>query len=414
MLETNLKFRQIHIALVPLSISTGLVIALRKRLENTNEFTNLLNQWVTTPVRPNDLTVQNTETVRRLSLLVAALMGTADEEPSINLPQLRAMNLLQSIRRWISDSDVLQAFDNQNELLVHSLVLRLLRALAFQVQELPGAHWEMMFGQITVVFEGLSETDSTPFGMLVLERACRLMLTLIELAQDEVDIMNAWEEHSEGILVRAMRVIGREESTLEATSLKMNRPVRQYLGVLSQVCGHASDKLVLAHGSVAEQCRMLMEPLTSLQMLAYKQLQTILIEQVQTLSIQMELKAPGSPVIDLVEGVTADDAYTISAAAAEDKMIEPKFPASLWAIISSPPTGFPAMDVDVDADDEKNLKEEFSLLSTGTSHHDEDDEEEYGVGAGVAAKSETITSHAVLGYLLAWKLAFAIFENTVS
>ncbi|KAF9297274.1 hypothetical protein BGZ88_010562 [Linnemannia elongata] len=396
---------------LPLSISTGLVIALRKRLENTNEFTNLLNQWVTTPVRPNELTVQNSETVRRLSLLVAALMGSADEEPSINLPQLRAMNLLQSIRRWISDSDVLKAFDNQNELLVHSLVLRLLRALAFQVQELPGAHWEMMFGQITAAFEGLSETDSTPFGMLVLERACRLTLTLIELAQDEADIMNAWEEHSEGILVRAMRVIGREESTLEAASLKMNRPVRQYLGVLSQVCGHASDKLVLTHGSVAEQCRMLMEPLTPLQMLAYKQLQTILIEQVQTLSIQMELKAPTSPVVDPVEGETADDATTVSAAA-EDKMTEPKFPGSLWAIISNPPAGFPAMDVDVDADDEKNLKEEFSLLSTGTSHHDEDDDEEYGVGAGIAAKSETITSHAVLGYLLAWKLAFAIFENT--
>ncbi|KAF8938278.1 hypothetical protein BGZ47_008652 [Haplosporangium gracile] len=397
---------------LPLSISTGLVIALRKRLENTNEFTNLLNQWVTTPVRPNELTVQNTETFRRLSLLVAALMGPTDEEPSINLPQLRAMNLLQSIRRWISDSDVLQTFDSQDELLVHSLVLRLLRALAFQVQELPGAHWEMMFGQITVVFEGLSETDSTLFGMLVLERTCRLTLTLIELGQEEADIMNAWEEHSEGILVRAMRVIGREESALEAASLKMNRPVRQYLGVLSQVCGHASDKLVLAHGSVAEQCRMLMEPLTSLQMLAYKQLQTILIEQVQTLSIQLELKVPTSPVVDPVEGETADDSIAVSASA-EDKMTEPKFPASLWAIISSPPAGFPAMDVDVDADDEKNLKEEFSLLSTRTSHHDEeDDDEEYGVGAGVAARSETITSHAVLGYLLAWKLAFAIFENT--
>lgn len=381
-------------------------------MENTSEFTNLLNQWVTTPVRPNELTVRNSETIRRLSLLVAALMGPTDEEPSINLPQLRAMNLLQSIRRWISDSDVLQAFDNKDELLVHSLVLRLLRALAFQVQELPGAHWEMMFGQITVVFEGLSETNSTPFGMLVLERACRLTLTLIELGQEEADIMNAWEEHCEAILVRAMRAIGREESTLEAASLKMNRPVRQYLEVLSQVCGHASDKLVLAHGSVAEQCRMLMEPLTSLQMLAYKQLQTILIEQVQTLSIQMELKVPTSPVVDPIEVETSENASEMTDAA-EDKMTEPKFPASLWAIISSPPTGFPAMDVDVDADDEKNLKEEFSLLSTGTSHHDEDDDE-YGVGAGVAAKSETITSHAVLGYLLAWKLAFAIFENTVS
>ncbi|KAG0268629.1 hypothetical protein BGZ95_002394 [Linnemannia exigua] len=395
---------------LPLSISTGLVIALRKRLENTNEFTNLLNQWVTTPVRPNELTVQNTETIRRLSLLVAALMGPTDEEPSINLPQLRAMNLLQSIRRWISDAEVLQTFDNQNELLVHSLVLRLLRALAFQVQELPGAHWEMMFGQITTVFEGLSEIDSTPFGMVALERACRLTLTLIDLGQEEADIMNAWDEHSEGILVRAMRLIGREESTLEATSLRMNRPVRQYFEVLSQVCGHTSDKLVLAHGSVAEQCRMLMEPLTSLQMLAYKQLQIILIEQVQTLSIQMELKVPNSPVVDPIEGEgTGED--TVVSTAAGDKMTEPKFPASLWAIISNPPAGFPAMDVDVDADDEKNLREEFSLLSSGNSHHDED-EEEYGVGAGVAAKSETITSHAVLGYLLAWKLAFAIFENT--
>ncbi len=70
------------------------------------------------------------------------------------------------------------------------------------------------------------------------------------------------------------------------------------------------------------------------------------------------------------------------------------------------------MDVNVDADDERNLKEEFSLLAMG--HHEDEEDEEYGVGAGVAAASEKTVSHTVVGYLLAWKLAFATFENTVS
>ncbi|KAF9922671.1 hypothetical protein FBU30_007218 [Linnemannia zychae] len=394
---------------LPLSIQTGLVIALRKRLENTNEFTNLLNQWITTPIQPNELTIQNSTAIRQLFVLATVLMGPTDEEPSINIPQLRAMNLLQSIRRWISSADVLQKFDNQNELLVHSLVLRLLRALTFQVQELPGAHWEMMFEQITSVLNGLSEVESSPFRMMALERASRLTLTLIDLGQEEADILNAWEEHSEGILVHVMRLLEREESSREAALLRLNRPVRQYLRGLSLLCTYASDKLVLAHGSVADHCKLLMEPLTSLQMLAYKQLETILIEQVQTLSIQMELKTPASPAVDAIESEVTDDSTTADSG---DRMTEPKFPNSLWAIISKPPVGFPAMDVDVDADDEKDLKEEFSLLSTGPSHDEEEEDEEYGVGAGIASRSEAITSHAVLGYLLAWKLAFVIFENT--
>jgi hypothetical protein len=137
-------------------------------------------------------------------------------------------------------------------------------------------------------------------------------------------------------------------------------------------------------------------------------LQTILIEQVQELSIQMEIKAPTSPSLDQDSEDTEAASKTTEM---DDKMTTPKFPASLWAIISNPPRGFPAMDVNVDADDEMNLKEEFSLLAM---HYNQDeDEEEYGIGGGVAAKTEKAVSHAVLGFLLAWKLAFGVFENTV-
>ncbi|KAG0019855.1 hypothetical protein BGZ80_005180 [Entomortierella chlamydospora] len=391
---------------LPLSISTGLIIALRKRLENTNEFTNLLNQWVTTPVKPSEVTIQNSEVTRRFTLLVAALGSS--EDTAINLPQLRAMNLLQSARRWISDSEALQSFDDQNQLLMHSLLLRLLNSLAYQVQELPGAHWEMMFGFIFSIFKGLGESGNDPFVMLALERTCRLTVSLIELGQEEADILSAWEEHSEGILVSAMRLIGREESRPSMASLSMDRPVRQYFGALSQVCSHAPDNVVLSHGSISEQCGLLMEPLAATQLLAFKQLQTILIEQVQTLSIQMEIKNPVSAAMDQEEGQDSGDNDN---SASGDQMTELKFPDSLWRIISNPPKGFPAMDVDVDADDETNLREEFSLLSS--SHTlDEEEEDEFGVGAGVAAKSEKIVSHTVLGYLLAWKLAFVIFENT--
>ncbi|KAF8932033.1 hypothetical protein BGZ58_007282 [Dissophora ornata] len=391
------------------TISTGLVNALRKRLENTSEFTNLLNQWVTTPAKPSEVSIQHLETTRRLTLLVASLRTSNSDESRINLPQIRAMNLLQSIRRWVSDSDALRNFDDQSELPIHSLLLQLMSALAYQVQELSGAHWEMMFGFISSVFAGLEESEVSPFTTLVLERTCRLAINLIELGEEEDDILSAWEEQNEGILVSAMRLIGRAESKSETASFRMDRPVRQYLEALSHLCERAPESLVLSHGSITEQCRLLMEPLTALQMLAYKQLQTILIEQVQTLSIQMEIKAPISPAMDLAEG---EDPTNISTSGdSEDKMTEPKFPASLWRIISNPPKGFPAMDVDVDADDEMNLTEEFSLLSASHAHDDED-EEGYGNGAGVAAKSEKIVSHAVLGYLLAWKLAFAIFENT--
>jgi len=115
--------------------------------------------------------------------------------------------------------------------------------------------------------------------------------------------------------------IGRDDATLQ----KMDRPVRRYLETLAQVCEHAPDRVLLSHGSVAEQCRLLREPLTAVQMLAYKQLQTILIEQVQELSIQMEIKAPTSPSLNQ-EG---EDAEANKAADVDDKMTTPKFPASL-------------------------------------------------------------------------------------
>lgn len=387
-------------------MSTGLVVALRKRLENTNEFVNLLNQWVTTPIDPKDLSINNSEALHRLTLLVAALGSSNEEDSGIKLPQLRAMNLLQSIRRWISDSNALKGFEDQNEHLLRSLLFKLLNALAYQVQELPGAHWEMMFDFISSAFKGLEVSDSNPFVMLVLERTCRLAINLIELGDGEDDIANVWEDHSESISTSALHLMGREIAKPETASLRMDHPVRQYLEALSQVCDRTPDKLVLSHGSITEHCRLLVEPQTPLQMLAYKQLQTMLVEQVQALSIQMEIKAPASSTVDPTEEEDTDDNINST----EDKMVEPKFPASLWKILSNPPGGFPAMDVDVDADDAADLKKEFSLLSVGQSH---EEDEENGADTGVAAKSEKIVSHTVLGYLLAWKLAFTVFENTV-
>ncbi|KAG0035740.1 hypothetical protein BGZ81_000033 [Podila clonocystis] len=397
---------------IPLPVLTGLTVALKTRLENTNEFTNLMNYWASelSATRPHEVTIRNTATVRRLVLLVVALSTGNEDGSASNLPQHRAMNLLQAIRRWTTDSDALQSYDNQGELLLQSTLFKLLNALSFQVQELPGAHWEMMFGMISAVFAALETsnvTGSDPYAMLALESASKLAVNLIELGQDEDDILSAWEDHSDNILVSAMRLIGQKASA-DDKSLRMDRPVRQYLEILAQVCSHAPDRLVLSHGSVLEQCQLLLEPLTALQMLAYKQLTVELTEQVQALSIQMEIKAPTSPSMD-------EDAQTEDIESGEDyvgdKMVEPKFPKSLWAILTNPPKGFPAMDVNVDADDESNLKEDFSLLSIG---HDqlEEEEEEYGVGAGVAAKAEKTMSHSVLGYLLAWKLAFGLFENT--
>ncbi|KAF9305638.1 hypothetical protein BGZ74_009482 [Mortierella antarctica] len=396
---------------IPLPVLTGLTVALKARLENTNEFTNLLNYWASElgATRPHEVTIRNTATVRRLVLLVVALSTGNEDGSTSNLPQHRAMNLLQAIRRWTTDSDALQAFDNQGELLLHSVLFKLLNTLSFQVQELPGAHWEMMFGMISALFAALETsnvTGSDPYTMLALESASRLAVNLIELGQDEDDILSAWEDLSDNILVSAMRLIGHRASA-DDKLLRMDRPVRQYLEILAQVCGHAPDRLVLSHGSVSEQCQLLLEPLTALQMLAYKQLTVELTEQVQALSIQMEIKAPSSPTMD-------EDAQTEDIASGDDsevdKMVEPKFPKSLWTILTNPPKGFPAMDVNVDADDESNLKEDFSLLSV--DHDQLEEEEEYGVGAGVAAKAEKTMSHSVLGYLLAWKLAFGLFENT--
>ncbi|KAF9907518.1 hypothetical protein BX616_000396 [Lobosporangium transversale] len=397
---------------VPLSVSTGLIIALKKRLENTSEFANLLNYWITAPTKPNEVSIQHLDTVRRLTLLVAALRSRDKDESSMSLPQIRVMNLLQSIRRWMSESDALQSFDSQDQLLIHSILLKLLNALAYQVQELPGAHWEMMFSYILSVFTGLGEPTATPFAILVLERACCLAINLIELGTEEEDIQSVWDDHSEGILVAAMRLIGCDKVMSEAASIKMDRPVRQYLEALSQICAHAPDRLVLSHGSVAEQCRLLTEPLTTVQMLAYRQLQTILVEEVQALSIQMEIKSPISQNLASVEEEGSIEDNSSSTVDADDKMTQPKFPVSLWRIISNPPRGFPAMDVNVDADDEINWREEFSLLLDMSNNGGEDEDDEYGIGAGVAAKSEKLTSHAILGYLLAWKLAFVIFENT--
>ncbi|KAG0094506.1 hypothetical protein BGZ93_007132 [Podila epicladia] len=394
---------------IPLSVLTGLTVALKTRLENTNEFTNLLNYWASelSATRPHEVTIRNTATVRRLVLLVVALSTGNEDGSTSNLPQHRSMNLLQAIRRWTTDSDALQAFDNKGELLLQSVLFKLLNALSFQVQELPGAHWEMMLDLISALFAALETsnvTGSDPYTMLALESASRLAVNLIELGQDEDDILSAWEDHSDNILVSAMRLIGHKASTDD----KLDRPVRQYLEILAQVCSYAPDRLVLSHGSVSEQCQLLLEPLTALQMLAYKQLTVELTEQVQALSIQMEIKAPTSPAMD--EDAQTEDIESGDDSAV-DKMVEPKFPKSLWTILTNPPKGFPAMDVNVDADDESNLKEDFSLLSVD---HDqlEEEEEDYGVGAGVAAKTEKTMSHSVLGYLLAWKLAFGLFENT--
>ncbi|KAF9586418.1 hypothetical protein BGW38_005358 [Lunasporangiospora selenospora] len=410
----------------PLSVATGLVMALKARLANTNEFTNLLNFWASElgATQSSQVSAENTVFLRRLTLLTVAMTIDSDEgSDTPSLPQHRVINLLQTVRRWVSDAEALQRFQEKGELSIDSLLLQLLNAVANHVQEIAGAHWEMMFEFVSSILSAFVETaekeqenqvpkDSMgPFFTLVLERACRLVTNLIELGHDEYDIQNAWEDHSDNITLKAMRLIGLVGSrTNEASMSRMDRPVRQCLEVLSQVCAQASDKTVVSFGVLKEHCRLLQDPVPALQLLAYRQLQTILAEQVQELSVQMEIKALKSPSMD-----SEEEAQAARDIDAEDKMTSAKFPAPLWEILSNLPRGFPAMDVDVDAEDNTDFKETFSLLNSSplSGHeHEDEEEEEYGVGAGVATRAEKQTSHQVLGYLLAWKLAFGVFDNT--
>ncbi|KAG0237979.1 hypothetical protein BGW42_008079 [Actinomortierella wolfii] len=432
---------------VSLSLSTALVVTLTNRLRETNEFNNLLNYWASElgAVRPHEATTTNAILIRRLVLLSSAF--TTPTPTPLSLPQHRAINLLQSIRRWEeSESVLLTPPEEEQSQLVFARLLALLGALADQVQELPGAHWDLMVELIDSTFETLATEAAPDFtspqthssgALVVLEQASRLAVKLIELSDSEEDIQRTWEEHSESILVHALQAMGAEAAGKihhgnDFLVAQMDRPRRKYQEALAQLCEYADRSVVLSHGSTTDYCGLLMLPSMPLQRLAYIQLQTLLADQVEALAIQLEVEGPRSPAIEEESPEAAEGDTQEEQGADSDKMDKPKFPASLWAIISQPPSGYPAMDVNVDAnDDDEEREQEFSFLAapdltlgdsddedaqdaekgSATRHESEHEDEDQTVG-GVAAKQETFMSHAVLGYLLAWKLAFGLFENT--
>ncbi|KAF9978540.1 hypothetical protein BGZ73_001959 [Actinomortierella ambigua] len=423
---------------VSLSVSTALVVALAERLSTTADFNNLLNYWASElgAMRPHEATVSNALLARRLMLLSSAFTTAVTS----TLPQHRAIHLLQAIRRWEESEAMLFAPQDEPSCLAFAQLLTLLGALADQVQELPGAHWDLMVELIDRSFETMASTAGhlTAGALVVLERASRLGLKLITLGETEEDIQRTWEEHSESILVGALQAVGGEAedrgratttttttTTSTATGTKLDRPRREYQEALARLCEHADRTVVLSHGSMADYCGLLRQPSTALQQLAYRQLQILLADRVEALAIQLEVAGPSS-LGDEDEGEEEAEA---AAAGDGDKMDKPLFPASLWALISKPPSGYPAMDVNVDADDDEDERaQEFSFLVSrvqagqaeeevlghGDENDEEDEEEEdHALGeGGIASKEEKLMSHEVLGYLLAWKLAFSLFENT--
>ncbi|KAF9160818.1 hypothetical protein DFQ26_005148 [Actinomortierella ambigua] len=440
-----------------LSVSTAIVVTLANRLSETTEFTNLLNYWASElgATRPHEASASNKLMIRRLVLLSSALVAMSTSSSSSTLPQHRTMHLLQAIRRWEESESALfapqggQQLEDQHPYLVFAQLLTLLNSLADQVQELPGAHWDLMVGLVDRSFEMTMTTTPTTTlttgAMVVLERASRLAVKLIELGETEEDIQRTWEEHGESILVHALQAVGREAAEDQGDGRRgrggrrvgmepqMDRPRREYQEALARLCEHADRAVVLSHGSMADYCGLLRLPSTALQRLAYRQLEILLAERVEALAIQLEVAGPLSP---LGEGEEEEDEQQRATAAEADgdgdKMDRPVFPRSLWALISQPPLGYPVMDVNVDADDDEEERTlEFSFLASPAhaghedndetpgqgeeeqADDDDDDDDDHAMGeSGVVAKEEKLMSHEVLGYLLAWKLAFSLFENT--
>ncbi|KAF8875235.1 hypothetical protein BD779DRAFT_1613454 [Infundibulicybe gibba] len=135
-----------------------------------------------------------------LTLRKLAASAPSPDSDVVFLPQNRAVHVMKACQEWI-------ASDEDMEEQLETVMTLIFTHLAPILQNVPGAHWDLIFDVLESNLETASVSDDD--SLVVLARSLKLLLTIKDLVTTNKSLRAAWQERSSAILtfVRDMATV---------------------------------------------------------------------------------------------------------------------------------------------------------------------------------------------------------------
>ncbi|KAI5116021.1 hypothetical protein M0805_005027, partial [Coniferiporia weirii] len=183
-----------------------------------------------------------------------AITAPDPESDVVFLPQNRAVNFMKVCQTWItSDIDIDEDAESEMTLIFQHL--------APILQNVPGAHWELIFDVIENNLEGCSFADSS--SLPILARTLRLVLTVQDLARMNKTLRTDWNERELSILTLVRDLVQKASIHASASSPR-------------SVCWEMAFSIVqnlpsslIDHESLPNMAHLLLDPSPEVAKMAY-------------------------------------------------------------------------------------------------------------------------------------------------
>ncbi|KAI0371298.1 hypothetical protein BV20DRAFT_1035310 [Pilatotrama ljubarskyi] len=206
------------------------------------------------------------------------------ESDIIFLPQTRAVNLIKACQQWITSDEDLDE-DVQSEM---TLVFAHLAPI---LQNVPGAHWDLVFDVVENNLENASLNDSSTY--VTLSRTLRLFIVVEDLVSTNKALRATWEERRAANLTLIRDLVSTKLETDKAST-----PLSVCRELALQIVQDLPSSLVTRE-TLPKMCHLVTDGSVNVQRMAYQLLHEAAKKYTEELVIEAAVDTEGSMKIEL-------------------------------------------------------------------------------------------------------------------
>lgn len=219
-----------------------------------------------------------------LTLRKLATSAPGSESDVEFLPQPRAVKVMKACQQWIaSDEDIDEDLESVMTLVfIH---------LAPILQDVPGAHWDLVFDVVENNMENASITDDEM--LVVLARTLRLVILIEDLASTNKSLRAGWQNRKMPILM-----VIRDLATVSLDGVAPSVPRSTCRGLILTIVQHLPVSLI-DHETLPKMCHLVLDSSIDVQKMAYQFLQGAAKKHTEHLVIEAGVDTESTVSIDL-------------------------------------------------------------------------------------------------------------------
>ncbi|KAI0336704.1 hypothetical protein GY45DRAFT_1377084 [Cubamyces sp. BRFM 1775] len=201
------------------------------------------------------------------------------------LPQPRAVNLIKACQQWItSDEDL----DEE----VQSEMTLVFAHLAPILQNVPGAHWDLVFDVVENNLENASLQDSSTY--VTLSRTLKLFMIIEDLVSTNKSLRSVWEERRTAnlTLIRDLVSTKLDAETASSTPLSVCRELA--LQIVQDL-----PSTLIGRDTLSKMCHLVTDGSVNVQRMAYQLLHEAAKKYTENLVIEAAVDVEGTMKIEL-------------------------------------------------------------------------------------------------------------------